>query len=95
MYLSEDEEAEMNEMIEEAKKQVIEWYNSGTPRKFIESSLWSASLQHGEGSGYLVKTIILEGGEPKGTILVNYFTKTVIAFNKNYNKIRTWKGMLN
>lgn len=79
---------EMKELIEEAKKQVIEWYNPGTPRKFIKTQIWSASKQFPDQKepGALTELYVLEGGEAKGTILVDYYNGVVLAYDRLHIK---------
>lgn len=82
---------EMEDMINDAKKQILDWYNPETDRKFIESSIWSASPQFGDGAGSLTKLFVLQGGEAKGTILADYFNRIVIAYDRTFNEIRAWR----
>ncbi len=82
---------EMEEIIKKAKEQVLNWYNPETDRAFIETSIWSASPDYGEGSGNLTKLFILQGGEAKGTILADYFNGTVIAYDRTFSQTRIWR----
>lgn len=84
-------EEQMGDLIENAKRQVIEWYNPTTPRKFIESCIWSASIEYGEGVGSQTRLFVLQGGEAKGTILADYFNGVVIAYDRIFSEIRVWK----
>jgi hypothetical protein len=90
-----DREEEMEEMIESAKKQVLSWYNLDTKREFIETSIWSASDQfNSHKAGNLTKLFVLSGGEAKGTIIADYFNGIVIAYDRTFNNIRIFRGMI-
>jgi hypothetical protein len=86
------QDEEMEKMIKDAKEQILNWYNPKTDRKFIESSIWSASPQYGIGAGSLTKLFVLQGGEAKGTILADYFNRIVIAYDRTFNEIRVWRA---
>jgi len=83
---------ELEKIIKDAKKQILAWYNPETDREFIESSIWSASPQYGEGSGSQTKLFVLQGGESKGTILADYFNRVVIAYDRTFNEVRIWRA---
>lgn len=83
---------EMEKLINAAKEQILDWYNPETDRKFIESSIWSAFPQYGEGAGSLTKLFVLQGGEAKGTILADYFNRVVIAYDRTFSEVRIWRA---
>lgn len=74
----------MEEAIEKAKKQVKDWYNPDTPRVFVETSCAYSIPENGR---VYLKVFVLAGGEPKGTVIVNYHDWVVIAFNLGYTKM--------
>lgn len=94
-YIDETKKEEMKELIEEAKKQVKNWYNPDTPRKFIKTQIWSASREFPGKSGSLTELYILEGGEAKGTIIADYFNGVVTAYDKFHINVLTRRTMFN
>ncbi len=83
----EDKEARMEELIEMAKQQAKDWYIPDTNREWIETQIWSYPPEGGE----LTKIFILKGGEAKGTVLANYRFGTVIAYDMDFKKTRTYR----
>ena len=92
---SDIELAEMQELIDDAKKQVIEWYNPQTKRHFIKTQIWSASYEWPEQRhpGELTELYVLDGGEAKGTIIADYYNGVVTCYDKYHTKVMTRRTM--
>lgn len=94
-YIDETKKEEMKELIADAKKQVIDWYNPKTTRKFIKTQIWSASREFPGKNGCLTELYILEGGEAKGTIVADYYNGVVTAYDMYHTKVLTRTTMFN
>ena len=65
---------ELLKLVEKAKQIVKDdWYSKDTKRKWLSTYIWSTPPY----GGNLIEVIILEGGEAKGTIIVDYFNSTI------------------
>lgn len=83
----------MDDAIERAKKQVKDWYSPDTKRIFISTEC-AYSIPEDD-HGVMLKVFVLSGGEPKGTIIVNYHDFIVIAFNLGYTKMKIYRVTYN
>ena len=86
-------EEQIEKLIEKAQKQVLDWYNPKTSRKWIEvssDSIISPRPRIIEAQN-ITKMFILEGGEPKGLVFVNYFMGIVIAFDSSMRRNKVYQ----
>jgi len=83
-------EEQIEKLIEKAQKQVLDWYNPKTTRGWIEVSSDSVKSPRFDMQN-ITKMFILEGGEPKGIVIVNYFMGIVIAFDASMIRNKVYK----
>jgi len=86
-------EEQIEKLIDKAKKQVINWYNPKTTRRWIEISSDSIILPIPRitEAQNITKMFVLEGGEPKGIVIVNYFMGIVIAFDSYMRRNKVYQ----
>ncbi len=83
--------ATVEQLIEEAKKQVKTWYSPSKPtqRGWVEQSVRNACSPERKDS--YTKVFVLEGGEPKGTVIANYHAEVVMAFDMHFTQMKMYR----
>jgi hypothetical protein len=80
----------IDECIEAAKKQVKDWYSPNSIREFIETNCNYFDGKTSEKFPRL-RVFALQGGEPKGFFIVNYYDRSVIAFDFGCHNMKIWR----
>jgi len=83
----------MEELIERAKAQVKAWYSPRNPtkREFIETDCVHLIPTPEHQNKGKCKIFILEGGEPKGTVIANYHDGTVVTFDYMFKRMKIYR----